>query len=89
MSAQTSIQLSDKDNVAVVLSEVCAGETVQPASVTASEAIPRGHKLALTPIGEGEAVVKYGQIIGFASAPIGIGEHVHVHNVSMGEFERD
>ncbi len=89
MTAKTSIQLSDKDNVAVVLADVAKGDTVEPASITAREPIPRGHKLAVAPIKEGEAVLKYGQIIGFASAHIAPGEHVHVHNVSMGDFERD
>jgi altronate hydrolase len=34
-------------------------------------------------------VRRYGQIIGFASRPIRCGEHVHTHNLSMGDFERD
>jgi len=89
MTAKRSIQLSDKDNVAVVLAEIAPGDTLEPASITAGEPIPRGHKLALAPIKKGEAVLKYGQIIGFASAHIAPGEHVHVHNVSMGDFDRD
>ena len=40
-----------------------------------------GHKIALRPIRKGEAVLKYGQIIGFASQDIAPGDHVHVHNV--------
>ena len=89
MTANTSIRLSEEDNVAVVLADIAKGELVEPASIAARGPIPRGHKLALAAIGEGEAVLKYGQIIGFASAPIAPGEHVHLHNLSMGEFERD
>jgi altronate hydrolase len=37
----------------------------------------------------GEAVRKYGQILGFATAPIAVGEHVHTHNLGMGNFDRD
>ena len=37
----------------------------------------------------GEPVRKYDQIIGFASADIAPGEHVHVHNVEMRDFDRD
>jgi altronate hydrolase len=48
-----------------------------------------GHKLALQPIKKGEAVYKYGQIIGFASQDIAPGDHVHVHNVSADAFARD
>ena len=32
-------------------------------------------------IAEGENIVKYGEVIGKASANIGKGNHVHVHNV--------
>ncbi len=32
---------------------------------------------------------KFGQIIGFASQDIAQGAHVHEHNCTMGEFERD
>jgi altronate hydrolase len=43
----------------------------------------------LTDIPAGEAVRKYGQIIGFASEAIPAGTHVHVDNVEMRDFERD
>src|SRR5262249_47926185 len=48
-----------------------------------------GHKLALCDIRKGEAVSKYGQIIGFASQDISAGSLVHVHNVAADKFERD
>ncbi len=89
MTVKMAVQLSDKDNVVVALAEIASGDSVEPISITARDAIPRGHKLAVAPIKEGEAVLKYGQIIGFASTPIAPGEHVHVHNVSMADFERD
>ena len=38
---------------------------------------------------KGEPVRKFGQIIGFASQDIAAGAHVHEHNCTMGEFERD
>ena len=37
----------------------------------------------------GEAVRRYGQIIGFATQPIAPGEWVHTHNMAMGDFARD
>lgn len=43
--------------------------------------IPAGHKYALKNIARGEAVIKYGQIIGRASRDIEVGEWVHTHNV--------
>ena len=43
--------------------------------------IPAGHKYALADIKKGEPVVKYGEIIGRATADIKAGEWVHTHNV--------
>ena len=37
----------------------------------------------------GEAIRRYGQIIGFATQPIAAGQHVHVHNCGMGDFAKD
>src|SRR5207237_5962829 len=36
-----------------------------------------------------KAAHRYNQIIGFATRDIKAGDHVHVHNLAMGDFERD
>ncbi|WP_112310700.1 UxaA family hydrolase [Pseudogemmobacter bohemicus] len=83
------IRLNAADNVAV------ARETIDPADLPEVEGIrplakiPRGHKMALSPIARGEAVTKYGQTIGFATEDISPGAHVHVQNLAVGEFTRD
>ena len=81
------IQLSDADNVAVARVDIAAGQALMlmpgSVSVAARDAIPSGHKIALTPIAVGSAVLKYGQVIGMATRAILPGEHVHVHNVEM------
>ena len=59
--------IHEKDNIGV--------------SLEGSEAIPAGHKYALRHIGKGEAVIKYGEIIGRATQDIEKGEWVHTHNV--------
>ncbi|MBN8890636.1 MAG: UxaA family hydrolase, partial [Rhodospirillales bacterium] len=41
------------------------------------------------PIAVGEPVRRYSQIIGFATAPIAPGQHIHTHNCGMGEFAKD
>ncbi len=47
----------------------------------AKQNIPIGHKLAIKPLGSGDTVIKYGVDIGRTIAAIGVGEHLHVHNV--------
>lgn len=88
MSAAT-IRLHDSDNVVIAITDLEPGDALAPSDGAASTRVPRGHKAALTPIAAGEKVVKYGQTIGVASRDIAAGEHMHVHNVSMTEFDRD
>jgi altronate hydrolase len=89
--SQVAVHLRPEDNVAVAARPLPAGLAVRHAGVTLT--LPRpinlGHKLALRCIARGEAVRKYGQIIGFASTDIQPGDHVHVHNVAADSFERD
>ena len=40
-----------------------------------------GHKYALCDIKNGDNVIKYGNVIGFATSDIRTGEHVHTHNM--------
>lgn len=49
-------------------------------TITTLDAIPLGHKVALRDIAQGADVIKYGEIIGRASANIPAGSHLHVHN---------
>jgi altronate hydrolase len=57
--------------------------------VTALARIPRGHKMAITPLAEGEPVLKFGQIIGFAGKAVAPGEWLHEHNIVLHDFARD
>jgi altronate hydrolase len=89
--SQVAVQLHPEDNIAV------AARNLQPALeiqsdgnvITLNDRVALGHKFALRDISQGEAVTKYGQIIGFASESIPAGTHVHVHNLAADAFERD
>jgi galactarate dehydratase len=80
------IRLHEADNVATTRRPIGRGEEIG-AGLAALADIPRGHKVALTAIAAGDPIVKFGQIIGFASGPIPAGAHVHTHNVEMREVE--
>jgi altronate dehydratase len=79
--------LNPQDTVAVVLISLAPGTAVKVGQgagtvrVVAETLIPFGHKIAVAPMDAGEPVVKYGEVIGFATTPIRVGQHVHVHNV--------
>jgi altronate hydrolase len=83
------IRLNMLDDVVVSLNEVRPGTMVSSEGVTAASLIPPGHKMAIRAIELGAPVHRYGQIIGFASQAIEAGEHVHTHNLAMGDFTRD
>ena len=57
--------------------------------MTVQGLIPAGHKVATRVIAAGEPVRRYGQVIGFSSEAIEPGQHVHEHNLKMGDFARD
>ena len=82
------IRLHPDDAVLIARSTLVEGVEVAP-GVRTSERIPAGHKVAIRAVGPGEPVRRYGQIIGFATQPIAPGEHVHVHNIAMGDFAKD
>ncbi|MCL2743359.1 MAG: altronate dehydratase family protein [Planctomycetaceae bacterium] len=73
------LQIHTDDNVAVAVEDLLEGGLFD--GMTVRTAIPRGHKVALREINIGELVIKYGKPIGTASQRIGIGEHVHTHNI--------
>src|SRR3954451_10728984 len=82
------IRLHEADNVAMARATLLPGTAVGD-GINATQRIPPGHKVAVRRIEEGEVVRKYNQIIGFATQAIAPGEHVHVHNLGMGDFAKD
>src|SRR5258707_11445591 len=53
------------------------------------EGIQAGPKVESGTRAIGEPIRRYGQIIGFATAPITPGQHVHTQNCGMGDFAKD
>lgn len=80
------IHINPRDVVAVALETVPQGTVVSVAGFegTALQEIPRGHKIALRDIAQGEPVIKYGYPIGIAKENIPAGSWVHTHNVRTG-----
>ncbi len=83
-----TLVLNERDNIAVALTAIKPG-TVTAEGITTAGKVPKGHKFATRPIAKGEPVVKFGQIIGFATGDIPPGEWVHEHNTGMGELHHD
>ena len=77
------LRLAATDNVAVATVDFPAGTAapLDDAEIMLVNAIPMGHKAAVTGIATGEKIVKYGCPIGSAVRAIRAGEHVHTHNI--------
>ena len=80
----SAIVIHPDDTVACLLRDHRAGERAilptGPTIVLQSDT-PMGHKIALDAIAKGAPVIKFGAVIGHATADISLGAHVHLHNL--------
>jgi altronate dehydratase small subunit len=87
MSKLQAIVVNSQDNVATAVTNLQEGTTVilfleeGRLAIKLREPISLGHKFSITQIEDGSDIIKYGEVIGYASKPIEAGKHVHVHNV--------
>lgn len=80
-----------KDNVAVALKNLSAGEVVTAPGIepfAALEEIPVGHKIALRDLAQGEEIIKYGETVALSKQGIRKGEWVHTHNLESQRWKR-
>lgn len=79
----------ERDDAGVVVVEGVEGgrelsgwlmDTDRTLTVKTLQPIPLGHKVALRDIAAGADVIKYGEVIGCATAGIKAGSHLHTHN---------
>ena len=90
------IVLHEDDNVATALTNLSAGSAAwvagpsgRLADLILRDEIRLGHKAALRGIDAGALAVKHGAPFGRATAPIAVGEHVHIHNILSLSQETD
>ncbi|MBK8138091.1 MAG: altronate dehydratase [Chloroflexi bacterium] len=89
---QVAVLLHPSDDVAIAKVPLASGtilERPDATPLTVMQFIPVGHKLALRDVAQGEFIRRYGQVIGLATAPVRTGEHIHTHNLAVGDFARD
>lgn len=75
--------LSDRDNVTVTCASLKSGDvvTLDGEAVTVRADAPLGFKIARCDLAPGDKVLKYGAVIGSATATIRRGDVVHLHNM--------
>ena len=79
-----TIRVHDGDNVAIVVNArgLPAGTALADGTVLV-EGVPQGHKVALTDLAEGDAVIRYGEVIGYAVKPLPRGSWINEHAVKL------
>ncbi|HWO03469.1 MAG TPA: UxaA family hydrolase, partial [Methylomirabilota bacterium] len=85
-----AIILKPEDDVAIAKKEIPAGTILEDAGgrIEVRQDIKPGHKVARRARRTGETVRRYGQPIGFATADIAVGDHVHTQNVAVGDLKQ-
>jgi len=83
-----AIRIHAADNVVIARRQLLGGTVIDDERITVQGLVPPGHKVATHAIAAGEAVRRYDQVIGHATAAIAPGQHVHVHNLAFADFER-
>lgn len=82
-----TIRLHANDNVIIATEQLMQGNTEDGIAVLGL--VPAGHKIATVDIAKDSPVRRYNQIIGKATRDIRAGQHIHTHNMTMMDFERD
>ncbi len=78
------IQVHPRDNVAIIVNpEGLPAGTQFADGLTLRERIPQAHKVALHDLNSGDAVRRYGHVIGLASRPIAQGSWVHEDAIEL------
>jgi hypothetical protein len=81
--ASSLLLMSPEDNCLIARVDLKAGDTVSidgcPVALPGN--VRLGHKIARRDLLPGEKVLRYGAIIGTATAPVSIGAHIHTHNL--------
>ncbi|MEY2686880.1 MAG: hypothetical protein RL375_1078, partial [Pseudomonadota bacterium] len=89
MPASPTIRIHPEDNVVIARQQLLGGTLLSDEGLRVAGLVPPGHKLAAQAIAAGEAVRRYGQVIGVATRDIAAGEHVHSHNLAFSAFARE
>src|SRR5262252_5571611 len=88
---EKTVLLRAEDDVAVAKAELPAGTVLEDGArrIEVRQDIRPGHKVARRAVATGAPVRRYGQVIGFATRDIAVGDHVHSHNLDIGELAAD
>ncbi|MBU8906465.1 galactarate dehydratase [Desertibacillus haloalkaliphilus] len=78
------IKVNENDNVAIIVNSVGLREgTTFSCGLTLEEFVPQGHKVTLDDISEGQAITRYGEVIGYAATSLKKGSWVKESSINL------
>lgn len=89
MADNLTIRLHEQDNVVVARRDIPEGAVIPAEGITTLENIPAGYKIAARRIRQGEPILKYHTVIGYASADAAPGTVMHSHNIDVDSVDKD
>lgn len=94
-SAPSFLVHNEGDAVGVAVQDVEPGErravymdSDREVTITVTEAIPLGHKVALAALDEGADITEYGVRVGITRLPVQPGQLVHTHNMRSARWTK-
>jgi altronate hydrolase len=90
--AELTVLLEPNDDVVIAKQPLLPGTQLlmgDGSIIRVSQVVPPGHKVAVHDIPVDGRVMRYGQLIGFASKEIKKGQHIHTQNLYIKEFDKD
>ncbi len=81
--------LHPSDNVAVLTAKTAAGATPLGSGAPLEKPLQAGHKIARSDLAKGDSILKFGQVIGYATEAIPMGAQVHTHNCAFGDHDKN
>src|SRR5215813_5255868 len=88
---EKTVLLRAEDDVALAKAELPAGTVLEDGAsrIEVRQDIKPGHKVARRAVATGAPVRRYGQVIGFATRDISVGDHVHTQNLGIGDLSAE
>lgn len=84
-----TIRLNEKDNVVVARHDIPQGTVIPEENIICLNEVPAGYKVATRKIKEGEPILKYNTIIGYADVDVEPGTMMHSHNINIDRVDKD
>ena len=76
------IKMKNEDNVAVAVKDIPNGTKIDE-NLTALNDIPQAHKIALVDMTKGDAVMRYGVVLGYVNRDVKKGEWINEHMLEL------